>query len=847
MTSTPATTTSPSAGGNAVSSGGDAKIPAGPAAVNLTIDGVAVSVPKGTLVIRAAEEIGVQIPRFCDHPLLEPVGACRQCLVDIATPGPDGSMRAMPKPQASCTITVTEGMQVRSQHTSPAADKAQHGIMEFLLINHPLDCPVCDKGGECPLQNQAMSNGRATSRFEDVKRTYPKPINISSQVLLDRERCVLCARCTRFSDQIAGDPFIALVERGALQQVGIYEDQPFESYFSGNTVQICPVGALTGAAYRFRSRPFDLISTPSVCEHCASGCSIRTDHRRGVVLRRMAGNDPAVNEEWNCDKGRWAFQSTTLPDRLTAPLVRDEHGELRAAGWPEALEVAAAGLRRARNAGVLVGGRVSAEDAYAYGKFARIALSTNDVDFRARPHSADEVAFLASHVVATGVDGLLGSAAVSYLDLEKAKAVLLVGFEPEDESPIVFLRLRKAVRTNRTAVYAVAPFSTRGLDKLSGVLVPTVPGSETAALDDLASSEVGAQALLSALGDGGVILVGERLATVPGALAAAVRLSEQTGARLAWIPRRAGERGAVETGAIGALLPGGRPASSAAARTEVAEVWDVVGLPDTPGRDTDGIIDAACSGAIDALVIGGLDPADLSNPRVEEALAKTFVVSLEVRESAVTAVADVVLPVAPHSEKSGSFVNWEGRLRRFEAAIETNSMSDHRVLDLVADELGAFLETRTQEQIHAQFDELGPWRGERASLELVTTGAASGTTTSSTDVATSPADSEGFVLATWATLLDAGRLQDGEPFLAGTAPAAVLKVNAAGALQIGADQGALVTVSTARGRITVPVQVVDDMVDGVVWLPTNSAGCAVRATLGVDAGARVTVTTEGGR
>ncbi len=199
----------------------------------------------------------------------------------------------MPKPQASCTITVTEGMEVKTQHTSKVADKAQQGLMEFLLINHPLDCPVCDKGGECPLQNQAMSNGRAKSRFEDVKRTYPKPINISSQVLLDRERCVLCARCTRFSDQIAGDPFIALVERGALQQVGIYEEQPFESYFSGNTVQICPVGALTGAAYRFRSRPFDLMSTKSVCEHCASGCSIRTDHRRGAVLRRMAVNDPA--------------------------------------------------------------------------------------------------------------------------------------------------------------------------------------------------------------------------------------------------------------------------------------------------------------------------------------------------------------------------------------------------------------------------------------------------------------------------------------------------------------------------------------------------------------------------
>ena len=289
------------------------------------------SVAKGTLIIRAAEEAGIEIPRFCDHPLLDPVGACRQCLVEVwmpGRPGPDGApgeptqMQGPPgrmKPQASCTMTVAPGMVVKTQYTSEGADKAQQGVMELLLINHPLDCPVCDKGGECPLQNQAMSNGRSTSRFEDVKRTYPKPINISSQVLLDRERCVLCARCTRFSEQIAGDPFIALVERGALQQVGIYEDQPFESYFSGNTVQICPVGALTGAAYRFRSRPFDLVSTPSVCEHCASGCAQRTDHRRGGVLRRMAQNDPAVNEEWNCDKGRWAFAYTSVGDRLELP------------------------------------------------------------------------------------------------------------------------------------------------------------------------------------------------------------------------------------------------------------------------------------------------------------------------------------------------------------------------------------------------------------------------------------------------------------------------------------------------------------------------------------------------
>src|ERR1700704_4284848 len=332
--------------------------------VNLTIDDVEISVPKGTLVIRAAELIGVQIPRFCDHPLLDPVGACRQCMVEV---------EGQRKPMASCTIVATPDMVVRTQLTSEAADKAQHGVMELLLINHPLDCPMCDKGGECPLQNQAISNGRAESRFEDVKRTFAKPINISSQVLLDRERCILCARCTRFSEQIAGDPFIEMLERGALQQVGIYANEPFESYFSGNTVQICPVGALTGTAYRFRARPFDLVSSPSACEHCASGCALRTDHRRGVVLRRLAADDPQVNEEWNCDKGRWAFHNGTRPDRLHAPLGRAEDGTLVETSWPDALDVAARGLlaaREGRGVGVLTGGRVTVEDAYAYAKLA---------------------------------------------------------------------------------------------------------------------------------------------------------------------------------------------------------------------------------------------------------------------------------------------------------------------------------------------------------------------------------------------------------------------------------------------------------------------------------------------
>jgi NADH-quinone oxidoreductase subunit G len=815
--------------------------------VTLTIDGVSLSVPKGTLVIRAAEQIGIQIPRFCDHPLLEPVGACRQCMVEIATPGPDGTLRPMPKPMASCTTTVSEGMSVKSQQTSPMAEKAQRGLMELLLINHPLDCPVCDKGGECPLQNQAMSSGRAVSRFEDVKRTYPKPVNISSQVLLDRERCVLCARCTRFSDQIAGDAFIALVERGALQQIGIYQDKPFESYFSGNTVQICPVGALTGAAYRFRSRPYDLVSTPSICEHCASGCATRTDHRRGVVLRRMAANDPAVNEEWNCDKGRWAFTYANGDDRITEPLVRDEDGTMQVASWPEALDAAARGLLAARNAkgvGVLVGGRVSAEDAYAYSKFARIVLQTNDIDFRARPLSVEEADFLASTVVATGPAGPAGEGSggsVTYADIEAAKTVLLVGFEPEDESPIVFLRLRKAARKNKTAVFAIAALASRGLDKLSGTLITASPGTEAKVLQELAggvaSSRANAGDIAAARAgladEGALILVGERLATVPGGLSGAAALASSTGARLAWIPRRAGERGALESGALPNLLPGGRPVTESLARAEVGAAWDVVGMPSTVGRDTSAIIAAAGAGELAGLLVGGIDPADLvGSGDVLDALTRTFVVSLELRESAVTDVADVVLPVAAHQEKAGTFVSWEGRVRAFEAALTTNAMSDHRVVDLLAAEMGESLGVRTLSATRADMRALGPWTGSRAAVPTV-------------QPVEAPARYSGqAVLATWHHLLDLGRMQDGEPFLAGTAPEARALISPRTAASFGFSEGESVRVSAGPSAMVVPVSI-KEMADDVIWLPTNSAGSTVRATLGVDAGTAVNLIKGG--
>ncbi|NCT91627.1 NADH-quinone oxidoreductase subunit G [Cellulomonas sp. APG4] len=848
--------------------------------VTLTIDDVEVSVPKGTLVIRAAEQMGIAIPRFCDHPLLEPVGACRQCLVEVSTPDREGNLRPMPKPQASCTLEATPGMVVRTQRTSAVADKAQHGVMELLLINHPLDCPTCDKGGECPLQNQAMSNGRPTSRFHDVKRTFPKPLAISTQILLDRDRCVLCQRCTRFSEEIAGDPFIDLQQRGVRQQIGVFDPgvlgfagsepaevyrgvqpdgtpiskaeglpaqdpagpagqatvdtsgRPFASYFSGNTVQICPVGALTSSAYRFRSRPFDLVSTPGIAEHDANGAAIRVDHRRGVVLRRLAGNDPAVNEEWISDKDRFAYPWQGMPDRLTVPLVRERaadgtRGELRPASWGEALEAAATGLAAARDAGgvgVLPGGRVTLEDAYAYAKFARVALGTNDVDHRARPHSAEEAEFLAHHVAGARMS-------VTFDDLEKAPTTLLVGFEPEDEGGIVFLRLRKGVRAHRNRVVSVAPFASRGLERLSGTLVPAAPGTEAEVLDALvpgADGVLGEAAGL--LGPDAVVVVGERLATVPGAYSAALRLAERTGARLVWIPRRAGERGGVELGTLPGLLPGGRQVTDGAARVDVAAAWDVERLPETPGRDASAILAAAAAGELGGLVVGGVDPDDLADPVLaREAFASAgFLVSLEVRASAVTQLADVVLPVAPPVEKPGTFLNWEGRPRPFPQALTSTAMADHRVLDALADAMDVPLGLRTFGQVRAEIDQLGGWDGARAAAPSV--------------AATEPpslADGEA-VLATWHLLLDAGRCQDGEAFLAGTAQRPVARVSPELAGHLGVDTGAGLTVRTERGQVTLPV-VVTPMPDGVVWLPTASTGSAVRATLGVDAGAVVRV------
>ena len=720
--------------------------------VTLTIDGVEVSVPKGTLVIRAAELIGVEVPRFCDHPLLEPVGACRQCLVDV----PDaGNGRGFPKPQASCTLEVAAGMVVKTQVTSPVAEKAQQGNLEFLLANHPLDCPVCDKGGECPLQNQAISHGRDESRFTDLKRHFAKPVAVSEQVLLDRERCVLCQRCTRFSEEIAGDPFIELLERGAKQQIGIAEGEPFHSYFSGNTIQICPVGALTSADYRFRARPFDLVSTPSITEHDSSGAAIRVDHRRGKVMRVLAGDDPYVNEEWISDKDRFAFAWSAQPDRLTAPLVRNaETGELEVMSWPGALAVAARGLAEANSVGVLPGGRLTLEDARAYASFARDVLGTDDIDYRSRVHSAEEAQFLQHWVLDMAHVGYQG-------DFERASTVVLAGIDLEDEAATVFLQMRKRARHGGRIV-AIASHLSRGLAKLNAELIATAPGQEAEAI-----------AALELDGDS-ILLVGERLAAVPGAFSSA--LAHLANPRIGWIPRRAGDRTAAEAG----CLPnhGG-----------------------TSGRDTTEILAAAASGKIGALVVGGVELSDLPDPATaRQAFERAFVVSLEVRESEITALADVVLPVAPPVEKSGSYVGWDGNHRSFPRVLETSAVPDARVLRGIADELGKPLAT-VPSQGEAEHDFRAP----------------------TVETPTAPVLKSGqAVLSTWKQLIDDGRCQDGQPEYRATARPAVLKASAATLAEAGIEPGQTAVISSPVGSASFPAVVDDTMIDGVVWAPTNN-------------------------
>ncbi|MCS6951052.1 MAG: NADH-quinone oxidoreductase subunit NuoG, partial [bacterium] len=410
--------------------------------VNIEINGIPLQVPKGEMIIESAKRIGVDIPFFCYHPRLGKGQAanCRMCLVEAGTKQPDGSVRMMPKPQTSCSLPASEGLVIYTD--TVAIQKARRGILEFLLINHPLDCPICDRGGECPLQNNTLFYGPGVSRFVEEKRHLPKAFPISDYVVLDRERCIHCARCTRFSQEISGDAQLEFLKRGADMMVSTFYDTEFTSRFSGNTIELCPVGALTSRVYRFRARPWDMKSQKSVCTRCSNGCNIWLDYRPGRLVRVLGRENEAVNEEWTCDKGKFGHEYINSDRRLLSPLIRKD-GKFVTASWVEVYQLIASRLKEAlqgggaRSVGAIGGAHLSTEEAYLLQKLMRVAVGTNNIDHRLERNQLAGDGTLLSRL---GVPFMQNAIA----DIERAKTVFVFGSELVDEQPIVFLRARKA-------------------------------------------------------------------------------------------------------------------------------------------------------------------------------------------------------------------------------------------------------------------------------------------------------------------------------------------------------------------------------------------------------------------
>ena len=829
-----------------------------PQDVTLSIDGKEVTVPAGTLIIRAAEQLGIEIPRFCDHPYLEPAGSCRQCYVEV-----EGQRKLM----TSCTTPVAPSMVVKTQNSSDQAQEAQVANLEFLLLNHPLDCPICDRGGECPLQDQALAFGPGESRYEEAKRVYEKPLYLSPLVALDRERCVLCARCTRFCDQVSGDRFIELFERGAAEQVSIAPGEDFRSPFSGNTIQICPVGALTSVPYRFAARPFDLRSADSVCNLCSAGCNIRVDLRRGQVVRNLARDNPDVNDLWTCDKGRFAFQHPDSIDRLTTPLLRDPG--LTPVSFGEAFQSIARAASPGRVA-FLAGGRLTDEDAYALSKLARVAFGTNDVDHR-RYAPADLPLSVEAHQAA--------GMRVTNADVEHAKVVVVVGLDAEQEVPILHLRIRKAA-SHGAKVFVIHPRWTRLHDVAEHLLVrpgaeaallesvgaeeatpsePGAAGDPTSGAGEVASGSTGQQLREAiAAADGAVVvLAGERLAESAGAVTAAAALAARFGGKFGFVPRRASERGALRAGVHPALLPGGRRVEDESERTEVEAVWGAGNVPSTTGRDATAILTAAANREIDVLYLIGVDPLR-DFPDAALAVRALENVRLKVVQDVVAGpmvpYADVVLPASPWIERDGEHVtNWEGRSQPLHGVRGPMPLSrpDWQIFQELSEVMGHDLGFHSMERLQRERFRL---LGEDGDADLPATAPAStspasagdatsngdaadptgvATTTEAANATDAETAGDSLVLFTYPLLVDEGTLSRqatalkealGEP--------AFVEVHPEDAERLGLADGGTATLTTAAGGVGgLPVRVTDRIAKGTAFVPFNNPGLPANTLL----------------
>jgi NADH-quinone oxidoreductase subunit G len=659
----------------------------GPDRVHITVDGHDLEVPNGELLIKAVQDHGVYIPRFCWHERMKPVGMCRMCLVEIE------GMRGL---QISCATPVADGMVVHTQKDD--VRKAQDGVLEFLLINHPLDCPVCDRGGECPLQDQTLAFGPGESRFVEEKRHFEKPVPISDLVLLDRERCIQCGRCTRFAGEIAGDPLIDFGGRGDLTEVITYPDDPFTSYFSGNTVQICPVGALTATPYRFKARPWDLATSETSCTTCSVGCRGALQSSSNQLVRMLGVDSEPVNQGWLCDKGRFGYEWVHAADRVRHPRMR-KVGGLVEASWPEALDAAADGLRRARNehgAGsiaVLGGARGTNEDAYAWARLAKGVLGTDHVDAQLADGLPAEV--------------VLGMPRATIADCDRAAAIVLLAPDLKEELPVLFLRIRRAAEELGVPLVDVGGRD-HGLTRYADAVVRHAPG---AAADVAADAAEKVRVLMEGRSGPVVIVLGRpSLAEPPDAVvAAAAALSALPNARFLSALRRGNVHGALDLGLAPGFLPG--RVTLDAGREHFTRAWGTV--PEAAGLDAVGILQSAAQGQVHALVILGSNPfVDFPDRALaRDALANVgFVVAVGAFLTETSEHADVVLPATLWGEKEGTTTNLEGRVVRVSQQVTPTGtpMADWRVATELALRLGVDFDLATVEEVQDEIARVAP-------------------------------------------------------------------------------------------------------------------------------------------
>ena len=813
-------------------------------AVAITVNGESVHAHQGELVIDAAERNGVYIPRFCYHHRMEPVGMCRMCLVEIDT----GRGPAL---QPSCMVTVSPDMVVET--ASPVAKKAQDGILEFLLINHPLDCPVCDKGGECPLQDHTMSFGPGESRFVEEKRHFSKPISISDNVFLDRERCILCDRCTRFAKDVAGDTLIHFQDRGNGTQVNTFPDHPFASYFSGNTVQICPVGALTAKPYRFKARPWDLDVVESTCTDCSVGCRIIIEGSSNEVLRYVGVDSDPVNWSWLCDKGRFGFETVGSKNRLGAPLVKGEGGELVETRWADALTRAAraikAGLDRSGPGGTAVigGARLTNESAYAWAKLAKGVIGTDHVDAQLGDG-------LPADVVASLPRATIDEACAA------GGTIVVVGSDPKDELAVLFLRIRDAVTRHQATVVELATRTT-SLSEIAAHSLRSVPGAVNELVDRIVAGEGGLAPVREALANEHLtVLLGRgSLAEAPDATvaAAASLLAAFPNVKFLSGLRRANVHGALDLGLAPGLLPGRVTLDDG--RAWFAGSWDTV--PAEAGLDTAGILAAAADGRIDTLILLGADPlADFPDHELATRglTGARTVIAVDTLLNSSSLDADVVLAAAGPAEVDGTTTNLEGRVSTVRQKVTSpgTARPDWMIAAELAFRLGADLGFTSPAEVWAEIERLSPAHA-GITLEALdqepdgllvgrsTPGpVATGPVRPSTVGFTAPSyrapavDAYSLRLVTTRRLFDRGTLVSNAPSLAGLAVDGVLAANPADLDRLGAAAGDQVKVSSATGTLTTAVHPDADVPSGTVVLSWNQGDPSARVL--IHAGSAVT-------